>query len=158
MLALNVFPILGLIMIFKRALLASLLALVSNASMAQAPSEKIAVWLTEQNHGAGNGFPNTPNGDYSCGFDKAVYQLNEAGLITVRLVGDVATKQRFEIVSLQIDNDAKGEYTQASKSADSISFYGANRTAQSIYFTVYVRDLSNGAVIGCDPVVVNEPK
>jgi hypothetical protein len=82
--------------------------------------------------------------------------LNDAGLITVRLLN--STDARFEIVSIRVDGDTKGDYANRAVSARSGSFYGSNKTAQSIYFTVLVRDLLNSQIIECDPEVVNNPE
>jgi len=110
-----------------------------------------------QHHGAGKGFPNTPQAAYSCGFDKSSYTMKEAGLVNVRLVNDPNVKQRFQIISLSIAGDSKGEYQQRTAAGDSASFYGKNLTAQSIYFSVYVLDSVTGAVVECDPTVLNVP-
>ena len=81
--------------------------------------------------------------------------LNEAGLVTVQLLN--STDARFEIVSLGIANDTKSEYAQRAITSRTASFFGTNLTKQTIYFTVFVRDLANGQIVACDPDVSNVP-
>ncbi len=140
----------------KQTLIA--LALVATAQLASAQNTEkkvVTSYLSVEYQGNAKGFPETPQGAYTCAFDKSSYVLNEAGLVTVQLLN--STDARFEIVSLSIANDTKSEYAQRSVTSRSASFYGANLTKQSIYFTVFVRDLVNGQIVACDPDVHNVP-
>ncbi len=142
---------------FKKIVAAIALASLTPALFAQATTEKQVVtsYLSVAYQGNAKGFPGTPQNAYTCAFDKSVYVLNEKGLVTVQLLN--STDARFEIVSLQIANDAKAEYAQRSITSRTVSFYGRNLNKQSIYFTVFVRDLVNGQIVACDPIVVNDP-
>ena len=140
----------------KQTLIAlSFVALAPLASAQNTEKQVVTSYLSVTHHGEGKGFPETPQGAYTCAFDKTKYTLNEAGLVTVQMLN--STDARFEIVSLSIANDTKSEYAQRSVTSRSASFYGANLTKQSIYFTVFVRDLVNGQIVACDPDVCNDP-
>jgi len=140
----------------KQTLIAiSFVALTPLAAAQNTEKQVVTSYLSVTHHGEGKGFPDTPQGAYTCAFDKTKYTLTEAGLVKVQLLN--STDARFEIVSLQIANDAKSEYAQRSISSRTASFYGANLTKQTIYFTVFVRDLANGQIVACDPDVCNDP-
>ena len=140
----------------KQTLIAlSLVALASLTSAQNTEKQVVTSYLSVEYHGNAKGFPETPQGAYTCAFDKSSYVLNEAGLVTVQMLH--STDARFEIVSLSIANDTKSEYEQRSVTSRSTSFYGANLTKQSIYFTVFVRDLVNGQIVACDPQIENVP-
>jgi len=126
------------------------------AQSSQVEPESISSYLSVEYHGTNSGFKNTPQGAYTCAFDRTLYVLNDAGLITVRLLN--STDPRFEMVSIRVDGDTKGEYASRQVTPRTASFYGSNKTAQTIYFTVFVRDLINNQIIECDPSVVNEPE
>lgn len=142
---------------FKKTLLSALFLVVCSSAHAQQfdDQDALSVYLSVNWHGEDKGFPNTPDSAYSCGFDKSVYELTKAGVIGVNLVK--GTDARFSIVSLRVDNDARGEYQQDRIADRKASFYGANLTAQTIYFTVFVRDSENGQIIECDPQMTNVP-
>ena len=140
----------------KQILIAlSFVALAPIASAQNTEKKVVTSYLSVTHHGEGKGFPETPQGAYTCAFDKTKYMLNDAGFVTVQMLN--STDARFEIVSLSIANDSKSEYVQRSVTSRSASFYGANLTKQSIYFTVFVRDLANGQIVACDPEVENVP-
>ena len=140
----------------KQILIAlSFVALAPIASAQNTEKKVVTSYLSVTHHGEGKGFPETPQGAYTCAFDKTKYMLNDAGFVTVQMLN--STDARFEIVSLSIANDSKSEYVQRSVTSRSASFYGANLTKQSIYFTVFVRDLANGQIAACDPEVENVP-
>ncbi len=140
----------------KQTLIAlAFVALAPLASAQNTEKQVVTSYLSVEYQGNAKGFPETPQGAYTCAFDKSSYTLNEAGLVTVQLLN--STDARFEIVSLSIANDTKSEYAQRSVTSRSASFYGANLTKQSIYFTVFVRDLVNGQIVACDPRVENVP-
>ncbi len=143
-------------MLRKTLLTSALLAFCSMANAQQANDpDALSVYLSVNWHGEDKGFPNTPDSAYSCGFDKSVYELTKAGVVGVNLVK--GTEERFSIVSLRVDNDARGEYQQDRISDRKASFYGANLTQQTVYFTVFVRDSVNGQIIECDPQMTNSP-
>lgn len=140
----------------KQTLVAlALVAFLPLASAQNTEKNVVTSYLSVAYQGNAKGFPETPQGAYTCAFDKSSYTLNQAGLVTVQMLN--STDARFEIVSLSIANDTKSEYAQRSISSRSASFYGANLTKQSIYFTVFVRDLVNGQIVACDPDVHNVP-
>ena len=140
----------------KQILIAlSFVALAPIASAQNTEKKVVTSYLSVEYHGSAKGFPETPQGAYTCAFDKSSYVLSEAGLVTVQLLN--STDARFEIVSLSIANDTKSEYARRSVTSRSASFYGANLTKQSIYFTVFVRDLVNGQIVACDPQIENVP-
>lgn len=112
--------------------------------------------LLVQYHGAGQGFADTPNGAYTCAFDKARYTMTEAGNVVVQLIAK--TNARFEIQSVEIYDDTANEYGSKVINPRKASFYGANQTAQSIYFAVMVRDTVANETIACDPEVMNVPE
>jgi hypothetical protein len=140
----------------KQTLVAlAVVALAPLASAQNTEKKVVTSYLSVTHHGEGKSFPDTPRGAYSCAFDKSKYMLNEAGLVTGQLLN--STDARFEIVSLSIANDTKSEYAQRAITSRTASFYGANLSKQSIYFTVFVRDLVNGQIVACDPEVCNVP-
>jgi hypothetical protein len=116
----------------------------------------LTVFLFVAHVGENNGFPNTPNAAYVCGFDQAGYKLARAGDVEVLMVP--GTAERFVASDVRIDNDAAGDYAQrqARISGRELSFYAANTKAQRVYFTVDVIDTLTGAVISCDPEIENE--
>ncbi len=140
----------------KQTLIALSFVALTPLVFAQNTEKKVVTsYLSVEYQGNAKGFPETPQGAYTCAFDKSSYTLNEAGLVTVQMLN--STDARFEIVSLSIANDTKSEYVQRSVTSRSASFYGANLSKQTIYFTVFVRDLVNGQIVACDPEVTNEP-
>lgn len=137
-----------------------LIAVLVSASLpvsAQTGTEKTAVtsYLSVAYLGPEKGLPGTPQTAYSCAFDKSSYAMREPGLVTVKLLD--STEPRFEIISLRVNNDFRAEFTQRNVGNRSASIYGANKTAQTIYFSVFVRDLQNGQIIDCDPQVICIP-
>jgi hypothetical protein len=141
----------------RNALAALLLAGLTSGLTAQTAVEEVAVksYLSVTHLGTQKGMPATPQGAYTCAFDRSNYTMRMAGLVTVKLLN--STDARFEIVSLRVDGDSKAKYAQRSVSPRSASFYGSNKTVQSIYFTVFVRDLLNGQIVECDPEILNVP-
>lgn len=142
---------------FKKILLSTLVLAACSSAHAQQfeGQDALSVYLSVSWHGEEKGFPNTPDSAYSCGFDKSVYELTKAGTIGVNLVK--GTDARFSIVSLRVDNDDRGEYQQDRIADRKASFYGANLTRQTVYFTVFVRDSVNGQIVECDPQMTNSP-
>jgi hypothetical protein len=67
----------------------------------------LSVFLFVAHVGENNGFPNTPDAAYVCGFDKVHCKLPKAGSIDAHFVP--STDQRFEMQSIRIDNDHAGD-------------------------------------------------
>jgi hypothetical protein len=116
----------------------------------------LSAFLFVAHVGEGNGFPNTPDAAYVCGFDQTKYKIDRAGRIDVLLVP--ATDDRFQMRSVRIDDDHAGDYAKRAPEARGrfLHFYAANTKAQRIYFTVDVLDRATGQVIACDPEINNE--
>jgi hypothetical protein len=112
--------------------------------------------LSVSSVGDNQGFPLTPNAAYVCGYDKVLYEIDQAGPIDVVFVP--STDARFRMVALNIKGDTANEYGAQKSIADrQLSFSAANLTAQSIYFAVTVEDTMTGKQFECDPEVLNLP-
>lgn len=116
----------------------------------------LSVFLFVAHVGENNGFPNTPDAAYVCGFDQAHYVLPRAGSVDVHFVP--STDTRFVMSSVRVDGDSAGDYGQRSAliGARSLAFSAANRTKQTVYFTIDVLDQKTQQRVSCDPVIINE--
>lgn len=118
----------------------------------------LTIFLSVTHVGENQGFPNTPDAAYVCGFDQASYQIDQAGTIDVVFVPSTAS--RFRMRSVRISNDSKTapEYSALQVQDRSLQLNAANKTAQAIYFGVTVEDEKTGQSFECDPQVINTPR
>lgn len=116
----------------------------------------LSVFLFVAHVGENNGFPNTRDAAYVCSFDKVKYSIKDAGNVNVYFVP--STDERFFMQAVRIEHDHAGDYSRRAPTVEprTLSFYAADTVKQSIYFTVDVLDRQTGAVVSCDPVVINE--
>ena len=116
----------------------------------------LTAFLFAQFVGEGMGFPSTPKAAYVCGYDQTVYHVQKAGTVAVEFIP--GTSDRFRIRHFEIVGDDAKDYHSTRLGNRGLSFSAANRTKQSIYFTVIVEDTETAAVIECDPQMTNTPR
>lgn len=118
----------------------------------------LTIFLSVTHVGENQGFPHTPDAAYVCGFDRASYEIDQAGTIDVVFVPSTAARFKMRSVRISNDNRAAPEYATLRIQNRSLQLEAQNRTAQAIYFGVTVEDEKTGQSFECDPQVINIPR